>query len=52
MSVGVGFEDSDAQARSSVPLFLVPAGTDVKLAATSLAPCMPTFHHEVNKLNI
>jgi hypothetical protein len=38
ISLGFGFEISDAQARTSVTFFLLPANWDVKLSATSLIP--------------
>ena len=37
MSLGVGFEALEAQARPSVILFLLLADLDVELSATSLA---------------
>jgi hypothetical protein len=45
MSLEVGFEVSSAQARPIVSLFLLPAGADVKLSATSPVPCQPACHH-------
>ena len=41
MSQRVGFEVSEAQARPSVALFLLPANPDVEFSATSPAPCLP-----------
>jgi hypothetical protein len=45
MLLGVGFGVSNAQARSSVTLFLLPANPDVELSATSPASCLPACHH-------
>lgn len=44
---GAGFEVSDAQAqdRGFTVLFLLDAGQDVELLATSPAPCLPTGCH-------
>jgi hypothetical protein len=57
MSLGVGFEVSDSQARPSVTLFLLSA--DLKcstLSATSPAPGLPVYchasHHDGNGLNL
>ena len=41
MSLGMGFEVSDAQARPGVTLFLMPVDLDVKLSATSPALYLP-----------
>ena len=46
MSLGVGFEVSEVQARASVSQSLpAAAGPDVELSATSPAPCLPACHH-------
>ena len=45
VSLRVGFEFSDDQARPNVTLFLLPDDPDIKLPATSLAPCLPACHH-------
>ena len=54
--MGVGFEVSDAQARPSVSLFLLPANLDVEFLVPSLAPYLPVchhaFHHDDNGLNL
>ena len=42
---GAGFEVSEAQARPSIILFLLPVDQDVELSAPSLAPCLPACHH-------
>ena len=56
MSLGVGFKDSDAQAKPGVALFQLPADPDVELSATSPVPCLTAHHHashhEDNRLNI
>jgi len=56
VSLGVGFEVSDAQARPHVSLFLLPADQDVELEAPSPAPCLPArchiSHHDYNGLNL
>lgn len=41
VSQRVGFEVSEAQARPSVALFLLPANPEVEFAATSPALCLP-----------
>jgi hypothetical protein len=41
MSLGVGFEVSEAQARPNVTLFLLPADPDVELSAPFPAHCLP-----------
>ena len=56
-SVPLGFEVSEAQARFSVSLFLVPADRDVEeLLAPSPGPCLPALHlaslHDDNGLNL
>ena len=41
MSLGMGFESSDAQAKLVAhTLFLLPADQDVELSAFSPAPCL------------
>lgn len=45
MSLGVEFEVWEAQARTGVTLFLLPADPDIELSAVSLAPCLPECHH-------
>jgi hypothetical protein len=45
VSLKVGFEVSDAQARPSVSLILLPVDAHIKLSATSRAPCLPVFCH-------
>jgi hypothetical protein len=45
VSFGVDFEVSNAQARLSVSLFLLPADLGVEREATSSVPCLPTCHH-------
>ena len=45
MSLGVGFEALEAQARLSVILFLLLVDLDVELSATSLAPYLPECPH-------
>jgi hypothetical protein len=56
MSPGVGFEVSEAQARPSVTLFLLPADPDVGLSAISTASSLPScchvFYHDDNGLNL
>ena len=39
MSLGIGFEVSNVQARHSVTLYMLPEDLDVELYALSLAPC-------------
>ena len=58
MSLGVGFEVSDAQAMPSAahsPL-LLPEEPYIELSATSPAPCLPACHHashnEDNEINL
>lgn len=47
----VGFGVSEAQARSSVCLFLLSADRDVELSASSLAPRLPAmFPHDNNSI--
>jgi hypothetical protein len=41
----VGFGVSNAQARPSVSVFLLPVDPDVELSATSPAPCLPACQH-------
>jgi hypothetical protein len=43
--LGDGLEVSEAQARSSGILFLLPTDPDVELSATSRAPSLPACHH-------
>ena len=43
MSLGVGLEFSDAQAKPSVFLFLLPADMDATFSATSLVSCLPVY---------
>ena len=50
-SLGVGFGVSEAQARSSGSLSVLPADPDVELSATSPAPHLPACHHN-NGLNL
>ena len=45
MSLGLGFEVSEAQARPSISLFLLPDNLDVELSAPLPAPCLPVCHH-------
>jgi hypothetical protein len=45
VSLGVDFEVSDAQARPGVSLLLLSSDLDVKLSASSPAPCLPTCYH-------
>ena len=45
VSLEVGFQVSNAQARPSVFLFLLPDHLDVELSATSPAPCLPVGCH-------
>ena len=56
MSLGMAFDISDAQARTSVVVFLLPADPDVELSAPSPAPCLPVCHpvsrHDDNGLNL
>jgi hypothetical protein len=46
MSLWVGFEVSNAQAKPSVSLFLLSADQDVELSATlSPASCLSAYNH-------
>jgi hypothetical protein len=47
VSLGVGFDVLEAQARPSGSLFLplLPVDLDVELSATSPAPCLPVHCH-------
>ena len=45
MSVGMGFEVSNAQASSSISLFLQPDDSDVELSAPSPAARLPLLRH-------
>lgn len=61
MSLGVGFEDSRAEARPSgpvsqcLPLFLMLVDPDVELSDTFSSTCLPACHHipcQDNELNL
>ena len=56
VSLGLGFEVSDAQGRPSVALSLMPANPDVELSAPPPAPSLPVRHyafcHDNNKPNL
>lgn len=45
VSLGMGFEVSEVQAKPSVSVFLLPAGLDVELSAPSPTPRLPAFYH-------
>ena len=45
VSLGMGFGVSNAYARTSVFLLLMPADPDVELSTTSPAPCLPVCCH-------
>lgn len=53
--IGV-FEVSGAQTRSSISLILMPAYSDIKPSASSLAPCLPpcclSLHHDDKALHL
>jgi hypothetical protein len=51
VSLGVGFEVSEAQARSRDFLFLLPVYLKVELSATSPGPCLPVSHHATHYNN-
>ncbi|EGW11090.1 hypothetical protein I79_009899 [Cricetulus griseus] len=53
MSLGVGFEVSEAQTRLMAHcLFLLPVNPDVELPVTSLAPCLPACLHGLLAMTI
>ena len=56
MSLRVGFGASEAQARQSGSLFLLPADPDAELLAPSPAPHLPAHlhvpHHDDNGLTL
>ena len=56
MSLGMGFEVSEAQARSSGSPSACPIYLNVELSTTSPVPCLPARHHascyDDNELNL
>ena len=45
VSLGAGFGVSNAQAKPSRSLFLLPANPNVKLLTASVVPCLPSCCH-------